>query len=436
METFALAAIAFGILSFGLISGRAQTSIVTPPMVFVLYGLAIGPAGLSWASFDIDHSLVHLLAELTLVVILFTDASRIDVKLCYYEQDLPLRLLAIGMPLTIIAGAVVGVAVFAELGFWQAAVLAAILAPTDAALGQAVVSSPQVPPRIRQALNVESGLNDGIALPVILILLSIVGAGHGEGAQSVAFWIQFAGKQVILGPIAGLVVGYVGTKLLERAWNSGWMNEVFLKLSTLGLALLAFAVAELIGGNGFIAAFVAGLTMGNSARSICPRLYEFGEAEGQLLALLTFLIFGAVMVPEASHVFNVWILVYAVLSLTVVRMAPVAIALTGAGLKPVSVLFIGWFGPRGIASILFGLLVLEETGLPGSETIMAVVVTTVLISVFAHGVTAYPGTSYYAEKLNALKQKPRTEEPEMAEHRPVTEMPVRLGHTQAKALGK
>ncbi len=417
MESISFIVVAFCILGFGLISGRVQKSAITPPMVFVLFGLFVGPWVLGLVGFDVESSWIDTLAELTLILILFTDASRIDLRLLVREHNVPVRLLVIGLPLTIIVGTLVAAGLFAGLSFWEGAVLAAILAPTDAALGQAVVSSRRVPVRIRQALNVESGVNDGVVLPVLLILLA--GAGAAEHTESVGYWVQFTALQITLGPLVGIGVGYVGGKLVELGSRTGWMNHAFQQIAALGLALLAFAAAELVGGNGFIAAFCAGLTLGNTSRAICACLYEFAEVEGQLLSLLIFMVFGVVLVPIALDHVTGMVLLYSLLSLTVIRFLPVAISLLGARLRWDTVLFLGWFGPRGIASILFALLVLEQSTLPGREDILVIVVTTVFLSVFAHGLTAFPGTKWYAHRLGK-------HEPGMEEHAPVTEMSVRL----------
>lgn len=353
------------------------------------------------------------------MLVLFTDASRINLSLLRREHNLPIRLLVLGLPLTILFGTVVGAVLLDNLTFWEAAVLAVILTPTDAALGQAVVSSPLVPVRIRQALNVESGLNDGLVLPILLIALAVAGAA--EQTQTVGHWVLFAAMQVTLGPLIGVGVGYVGGKLVERGSRTGWMNRSFQDLAALGLSLLAFAAAELVGGNGFIAAFCAGLTLGNTSRSICACLYEFAEAEGQLLTLLLFMVFGAVMVPTALDHLGWRVILYVFMSLTVVRMVPVAISLLGARLRRDTVLFLGWFGPRGIASILFGLLVLERSDLPGREEILVIVMTAVLLSVFAHGITAFPAANWYTGRTEKTKSVRGA-----AEHVRVTEMPVRL----------
>ena len=419
MDTVGVAVVAAAIVGFGLISQRAQRGILTPPMVFVALGVLVGPRVLGLVDADLESGWIHLLAELALVVVLFTDASRIDLRLLRREHDLPVRMLLVGLPLTIVLGTLAAFVLFAGFNIWEAAVLAAILAPTDAALGQAVVSDRRVPVRIRQALNVESGLNDGVMLPVLLVLLAF--AGSHEPDQSLGYWVRFTALQVTLGPLVGLAVGYLGGKAVERASHAGWMNHTFQQLSALGLAMLAFSLAETVGGNGFIAAFCAGLAMGNFARSICGRLHEFGETEGQLLTLLIFLVFGVVMVPIALDHFTPIIGLYALLSLTLVRMLPVALSLVGKGLRADTIGFLGWFGPRGIASILFALLVVEECMLTSHEEILAIVVTAVAGSVFAHGITASPAVGWYARRIEGSEDCD-------SEREAVEEMPLRHGN--------
>lgn len=386
-------AVAAVLLGFGLVSRRAERGIVTPPMVFVALGLAVGGWGLDWLALGLDDPFLDGLGKLALILVLFTDASRIDLQSLRAEASLPARLLAIGLPLTILAGVLLAFGILSELSTWEALVLAAILAPTDAALGQAVVSSPLVPQRIRQTLNVESGLNDGIALPIVLLAVSLAGM-MGEGGDT-AYWLGFAALQIGLGPVVGTLAGWGGGRLVSMARAGEWMSPAFEQLAALGLSVLAFAGAELVGGNGFIAAFVCGLVLGNTAPEVCDSIHEFGEAEGQLLTLMVFLLFGAVIVPGVLDGFEPRYLLYALGSLTVVRMVPVALSLVGSGLWNSTVGFIGWFGPRGLASILYMLIVIEEGHVPGRETIEAVVAWTVLMSTFLHGVSAYPLASAY-----------------------------------------
>ncbi len=426
MEPSSIAVIALAVCLFAAFSQKAERSPLTPPMFFLAVGYFLGDAGLGWMRLDVDGEAIHVLAELTLVLVLFTDAARIDLTCLRREESLPARLLGIGMPLTIVVGAVFGVALLPGLGWTEALLLAAILAPTDAALGQAVVSNPLVPVRIRQSLNVESGLNDGIALPVVLVLAFLAGAREEGGDAS--YWLRFAALAVTLGPLAGAAIAFVGGRVVAWGTQSGWINDAFQRIAGLGLALLAFGAAELVGGNGFIAAFVAGLTLGNTARGVCTCLYEFGEAEGQLLTLLVFLAFGAVMLPEVLPHTTGAVMLYVLLSLTVVRMLPVAFSLLGTGLRPASVAFLGWFGPRGLASILFALLVVEEGRLATGPLLEAVVMLTVLASTFLHGLTAYPLARRYGEYSAAMAE---TE----AERAHAPELPVRIPHSATVAEG-
>lgn len=421
MVAESLFVIALVILMFGAISRRVERLPLTPPMFFIAAGCLVSEHGFSLLDVDLTGEFVHLLAELTLVIVLFTDASRIDFSLLRREGSLPMRLLGVGMPLTILVGTAAGLILVPGIDWIDAALLAAILAPTDAALGQAVVSNPLVPLRIRTTLNVESGLNDGIALPLVLFLASFAGAIEGE--TDAAHWLQFALLAITLGPAVGVAVGWVGGVWLERGVAAGWVNSPFQRLSSLGLAFLAFAGAELIGGNGFIAAFVAGLVFGNVGRNVCGTLYEFGETEGQLLTLLVFLVFGAVMVPEALAHASIATLSYAIVSLTLVRMLPVAISLIGSGLTGRSVGFLGWFGPRGLASILFALVVVEEGRLLSGPVVEGVVMLTVLMSAVLHGATAYPLASRYG--VYTARRRPPEEIAECAE------LPVRVGHSGA-----
>ena len=345
--------LAGAVLVFGLVSRRLESSVVTAPMVFAGLGLLLGP-GLGLVKIGEHREIIHLLAEITIVIVLFTDASRIDLKLLRRDHDLPLRMLLIGLPLSILLGMGIAWAMLPGITLFGAAVLAAVLAPTDAALGQAVVSNPKVPARIRQALNVEGGLNDGIALPAVLIFISLAAAGDsGKGA---GYWATFIGTQLLMGPVVGIAVGGIGGLLISRAARYDWMNHVFQQMSGIALALLSFGLAEICGGNGLIAAFTAGLTIGNLARPVCSCLYEFAEAEGQLLVLGTFFIFGAIMVGPYIELINWLIVAYAVLSLTLIRMTAVWVSLSGSGMHRHTVFFLGWFGPRGIATILFALL--------------------------------------------------------------------------------
>ncbi|MGI9407666.1 MAG: cation:proton antiporter, partial [Hyphomicrobiaceae bacterium] len=252
--------ISLAVLVFALVSGKLRDSIITPPMVFSVFGLAIGSAGLGLISVDLSHAAIHLLAEITLILVLFSDAARIDARLLIRDHNLPLRMLLIGMPLTILFGAIVAFLLPLGLNWIEAALVAVVLAPTDAALGQSVVSNAKVPVRIRQALNVESGLNDGLAVPFVFLFAALAGSGHGP-ADPIGH-IGFAISQVTFGPLTGVLVGWLAAKLMDRAVVAGWMTEAFEGPAVLATAGLAYALAEFLHGNGFIAAFTAGLVFG------------------------------------------------------------------------------------------------------------------------------------------------------------------------------
>jgi NhaP-type Na+/H+ or K+/H+ antiporter len=421
MELLGIIVVVTGVLVFGLVSKKLQGTPITLPIVFTGFGWLIGTAGLGLADIDPSHGVIHTIAELTLILVLFSDAARIDLKRLLADHDLPLRLLIIGMPLTIITGALLALSIFPEATLAMVFLVAAMLAPTDAALGQPVVSSPVVPVRIRQALNVESGLNDGIALPLVLAFAIWAGAPVEEevGLGDV---FTFAALQLTLGPLVGFGVGYAGARLIDAAITRQWITEPFQGIAILCVALAAFAIAESIGGNGFISAFTAGLFFGSLIRHHCKFLFEFMESEGHLLTIIIFIIFGAVMLPQALH-HAVWgTVLLALLFLTLVRMIPVALSVTGLGLSLPSKLFLGWFGPRGIASILFALLILEDYPIPGGEELLACVVITVALSILLHGITAAPLAKAYGGFANSRG--------ECAESKEVSEMPVRHGLIQ------
>lgn len=381
-------------------SKRLESSIVSGPMVFVGAGLLLGPLGLDLIGDSIDRGVLRVLAEATLILVLYTDAIRIDLRSLRSQAALPGRLLGIGLPLTLALGTLLAFVLFGELEFWDAAVLAAILTPTDAALGQAVVESPRVPARIRQALNVESGLNDGLMLPILTIVLAL--AATEAQVEGPGFWVGFTIRQVGLGALVGAAVGWIGGRLLDRAVAAGWVDGVFRQLATLAIGVAGWALAELAGGNGFVAAFVAGVAFGHAAREHCQDAYDFAIDEGRLLMLLTFLVFGAAVLGPAIGSADWRVLLYGAASLTVVRMVPVALSLVGVGLGRPTVAFLGWFGPRGLASILFALFILEEADLPATDRILEVAAWTVAASILLHGATAAPLSERYGRWFSAM----------------------------------
>ncbi len=394
MDLTAILLVAGLFLAYTLFSKYLEKTILTAPMIFTAVGLLLAyfAKGILGTS-DMNHGTVHILAEVTLVFVLFTDAARINFKILSKDHILPQRMLVIGLPLTIIFGAVAAYFIFDKFVFWEAALLSAILAPTDAALGQAVVSSEDVPVRVRQTLGVESGLNDGFALPAVLIFVSCAGSVNSDNGN--LYWVHFTLLQIILGPLVGLAVGFIGAKLVDLFTGKDWLSSTFEGIGALSIALIAFAGAELVGGNGFLSAFIAGLVFGHFLSHNCEFLFEFAESEGQFFTLTTFLIFGTIAFSLIGDKFHWTYLLYAILSLTVLRMLPIAISLIGTGAKKQTVAFLGWFGPRGLASILFALLIVENMEIKHNEQIISIVIVTVLLSILLHGVTAYPASQRF-----------------------------------------
>ncbi|MBM7509728.1 cation:proton antiporter [Nocardioides salarius] len=407
--------LALTVLGYALVSSRLSLSPVTAPMVFTGVGLLAGAAGL--VDLELDGEVVTVLVEVTLTLVLFTDAIRIDLRELRRHLGLPVRLLGVGLPLTILAGTLAGALLLPGLGLVGAALLAAVLAPTDAALGLAVVSDRRLPVRIRQAVNVESGLNDGIALPVVTVLLAVAVADGAAGAGTDGWW-SLALAQVGAGVGAGAVAGLVGGWLLDRRSRAGAVEGVYRQLAALGVVAAAYAGAVLLGGNGFIAAFTAGLAFGHVARGHCAHVQDFTEDEGELLTVTTFLVFGAVLVGPVLDEVTWRSAAYAVCSLTVVRLLPVLVALAGSRTLLETRLFLGWFGPRGLASILFALLVVEEAGGPTGEAVFEVACLTVLLSVALHGLSASTWSARLARRLDEVGR-------DRAEHGAAAEMPTR-----------
>jgi sodium/hydrogen antiporter len=384
---------------YSLLSRRLEQTLVTAPIVFTVAGMLMFPALHGILKPAVNEGIFLHIAEVGLVMLLFTDASRTGLRALRVIRGLPERLLSVGMLLTIFLGAVAARLIFPQLSILEAGILAAILAPTDAGLGQIIVNSPRVPPRIRQALNVEAGLNDGLSVPFLLFFMAIAAARIEGGAASL---MQFIVEQLGFGVLVGAAIGLVGGWLLALARRKEWMSESFQQIGVVSLPLLCLLVSEMVGASMFIAAFVAGLAVQIGFKEAGKHSVEFAEEWGQLLNLSVFFLFGLVVVRNWPEVTPAFIL-YAIVSLTVVRMLPVAVALIGTHLSPASVVFIGWFGPRGLASIVLGLVYLEqELHLPGEATMRLAVIVTVVFSIFAHGLSALPGIRLYERKLALL----------------------------------
>jgi sodium/hydrogen antiporter len=399
-----LLVVAAALLAYAAFSRRLATTVISGPMIFVALGVLVGAQGLDLVDFSLSSDLVRTVVEATLVLVLFSDASRIDLPGLRRHLALPGRLLGIGLPLTVLFGVGAAYLVYPNLELLEFALIAVILAPTDAALGQAVVSNLRLPAWVRQGLNVESGLNDGIAVPLFTVLTAIAVAETTSGNRSLGIELV---RQLGWGLVCGVGVGIVGSWVLLLVHRRGWISESWTGIAALLVAVITYASAVSLGGSGFIAAFCAGMVFGHRTRHELPDATEFGEQTGQLLEGITFVIFGGAILSVAlQHVSGTAIL-YAVLSLTLVRMVPVAIALIGSGTARPTVAFCGWFGPRGLASVLFLVLLLEDApGLDHLSAVTAAVTWTVALSVLLHGITAVPLSDRYADWYERHTQRP------------------------------
>ena len=383
---------------YALTSRWLSRSSLTGPMLFTIAGVFVARdllgAGVALETFalELDSHVIQVLLEGTLALILFSDAVLIDYRAVRKEAFLPGRLLGIGLPLTIAVGTLVAYLVFPELGFWPAAVIAVILAPTDAALGQAVVSNDEVPDLVRQGLGVESGLNDGIAVPFLTIAVAGAAAEMQTAGEIATVFIEEIGYAVLV----GLLVGYLGAVAAKFATDKGWTSREGRQVLVVFLAILAYAVADGVNGSGFIAAFVGGLTFGANIRRDYPQITHFSEGVAHLFTMLSFLVFGALILGPALDNIDARTVVYAILSLTIVRMIPVGLALIGTGLQFPTQAYIGWFGPRGLASLVFlGTVVFDAAPDVGS-LVLEVGAVTVGLSVLLHGLSAWPASNWYA----------------------------------------
>jgi NhaP-type Na+/H+ or K+/H+ antiporter len=397
---WAVPTVALALLGFAAISGRIAGTSITPAIVFTAVGMVVGVDALGLVEPSATGESLKLLAEATLTVVLFSDAARIDFGALRREVGFPARLLGIGLPLTVLAGFVVALVDLGGLAWPEALVLAVILAPTDAALGQAVVTLKRLPSRVRQSLNVESGLNDGICVPLFFIVLAVAQAE--EGAIGGGHALELVAEKIGYGIVGGIVAGGAAALVLVRAHRRWPLDPVWFQVVPLAGAAFAFGLAEAVEGSGFIAAFVGGAVFGGIVRSQRAESASYLiEQTGAVLGAVTFLVFGAVLLTPALGDVGWEILLYAVLSLTLIRMLPVAIALVGTGARRPTTAFVGWFGPRGLASIVFTLLLLEEGGLPNDDVIVTTAFVTIGLSILAHGVTAAPFSRRYADWVEA-----------------------------------
>lgn len=391
-----LALLAGCALLFSCVAGRVEKSWITGPIVFIVFGFLIGPLGLGLLSLEVKTGTLKFLAELTLALVLFIDAAGANLKVLRRESTIPVRMLLVGLPLTLLLGFVTGIAFFSEFSLIEVALLATILAPTDAALGQAVLKNESVPANLRQSLNVESGLNDGICVPILFVFLALAagGAGHGSGDHLA---LTLLAEELGIGLLVGVVLVVLTVYLLRYARSKNWLTHTWIQLPVIALSITCFATAQYVGGSGFIAAFCGGLLFGHLLRDQREELLRAAEGTGDTFALITWVLFGAAVVGRALPNLTWPIIGYALLSLTLIRMLPIFISLLGTGVETEGKWFLGWFGPRGLASIVFAIIVINAN-LPHGDTITTIVALTVVLSIVLHGITANPWANRWGKR--------------------------------------
>lgn len=385
------------ILIYSLMAKRMEKTILSGPFLTIIVGVVAGPLLLNLINLKVGIEGYKIIAELALALVLFTDAANTDIRGLMKNISIPVRLLLIGLPLTIVLGMLGGLMIFKGFSWIELGILATLLAPTDAALGKAVVTNQSVPTKIRESLNVESGLNDGICVPVLFFLIELFTAQTGEGLKFPFGLILFL-EEIGIGLIAGLAATFIVDRLVDYSEKHEGISKSWKTLVIIALAFTCFTAAQLAGGSGFIACFTGGLLYSVLNRKYKHELLEAAEGAGDTLSMLTWLIFGSVVVASNLKFFTWEVIIYALLSLTMIRIIPVLLSLIRSGFSGREKLFIGWFGPRGLASIVFAIIVFD-VDLPHKETIILTAVCTILLSIILHGFTANPFIKMLNNKL-------------------------------------
>jgi NhaP-type Na+/H+ or K+/H+ antiporter len=394
IEFAILAAFAF---LYSIVAGRVERTPITGPIVFMAFGFLVGPFGVGWLDASITNQELRMLADMTLALVLFLDAANADTSVLKASTLIPRRMLLFGLPGVIALGFVAGLLIFDELSMFELAILATMLAATDAALGKAVITNKAVPSRIREGLNVESGLNDGLCVPVLFVFIALAEAS-GVEADSTMLALELVAREIGIGLAVGLGITTIAVWLTRMCTRRGWISEIWVQIPVIMLAITCFTTAQSLHGSGYIAAFVGGILFGLLAKESTHKLVLAAEGMGEMLAMLTWIVFGSAVIGQSYEYFSWRVVLYALLSLTVIRMLPIFLSLTGSGEKTDSKLFLAWFGPRGLASIVFAIIVLN-TNLPGTRLMAMVVVCTVFLSAIAHGLTANPLATALAARM-------------------------------------
>jgi NhaP-type Na+/H+ or K+/H+ antiporter len=399
LEHLTILGISLIILIYGFFSAFLAKRNISGPMVFVAVGILLSPLGFGKELVSVNAEAIQIMAEVTLVIVLFSDAAALNLNQLKTNWKIPARMLFVALPITIIFATLAGKIFFPNESVYYILLLALILAPTDAALGKVVVSDERIPSIVRNSINVESGLNDGIVFPILLTLLAMI-ATNQDSAQS--GWVMYILKQIFIGGFAGAFVGWIGAILMKKALKKGWMEHQYTNLAPIALAFFSYYFAEFFSGNGYIAAFFAGLFLGNTSHKLREHVESFAESEGEFLIMVSFLIFGLVFIPITIEYWSWKVLLYAILSLTLFRMLPVYLGFGKMDIDKDTRLFYGWFGPRGIASILYILVALHKLGdIQPHLEIFATASLTITLSIILHGLSAQPLAILYSNKHKA-----------------------------------
>jgi NhaP-type Na+/H+ or K+/H+ antiporter len=393
-----LASLAIFAFLFSIVAGRIERGAVSGPIIFIAFGLLAGPFGFGFLDINVNNTELRVIADLTLALVLFIDAANADLSILRKHATIPRRMLLVGLPLCIALGIGAGVVIFPNVSLFEICILATMLAATDAALGKGVVSNKAVPARVREGLNIESGLNDGMCVPVLLVFLALA-TGSSSEDNSMGLALELVAREIGIGLAVAVVFSVAGAQLMTIAGERGWFTDVWRQLPVVLLALACFATAQTLHGSGYIAAFVGGLIFGHFAKEKTHKLVIAGEGIAELLAMLTWVIFGAAAIGQSWAGMTADVILYSLLSLTLIRMLPNVIALTGTGEKLETKLFLAWFGPRGLASIVFFVIVANEK-LPAESVLQHVVVCTISLCVIAHGLTANAWAKGLSKRLN------------------------------------
>jgi len=397
----------FAVSTYAMLAKKLSTTIITAPMVFLGMGFLVSQFGLIHV--EDAHETVYLIAEISLVVLLFLDASQINLRRLKRQNTWPLRMLLIGLPLSILIGTGFAYLFFPEWPWPMLALLAAILAPTDAALGQAVISNENVPINERQSLSVESGLNDGLALPIILFFASIVAMEIGSETNGTT-WLMFGFSQIFVGIFIGLLMGWLSGRLFLYSESKQITSSVYEGIGVLALTGISYVMASLLGGNGFISSFVAGLAFGHIVKGHCRFIYQFTESEGQILIWTSFVIIGLGLLPSAIEHLTLPVVGYILVSIFIVRPLAIYLSLLGTKANTLTRVFMGFFGPRGLATALFALIISKDIIGEYGHSILIVAINAVWISTLIHGIAAAPMADWYGAKIKLLKIKSRAQE--------------------------